>query len=159
MLRHPTFACALALGMLFSGAPVAAPPTLRAEAPYVRLAPPHAQATGAFLRLHNDANTARQLVKADSPVARTVELHDHINDNGVMKMRPVPHIVVPARGQVDLKPGSYHVMLIDMKAPLREGENVPLTLTFDDGSTLHVTAPVRKPHDGAPAMRGHGQNH
>jgi len=62
-----------------------------------------------------------------------------------MKMRQVKEIAVKAGGQAELKPGSYHVMLIDLKAPLKEGETVPLTLTFDDGSSQTIDAPVKKP--------------
>ena len=129
---------------------------IRIETPYVRLAPPNAQATGAFMLVRNSGNTERKLLKAESPVAATVELHNHINENGVMKMRQVPHIAIPAHGQTELKPGSYHVMLIDMKAPLKENDSVPLTLTFDDGSTQRIDAPVRKPHTSAPSAHGKG---
>ena len=76
-----------------------------------------------------------------------------------MKMVAVDKISVPARGQAELKPGSYHIMLIDMKAPLKEGDAVPIMLTFDDGSSQRIDAPVRKPHDGAPAAHGHGKAH
>jgi copper(I)-binding protein len=100
--------------------------------------------SGAFMTIRNNGNTDRKLTKAESPAAKTVELHTHINDNGMMKMRPVKEINIKAHGQAELKPGSYHVMLIDLKQTLKEGETVPLTLTFDDGSTTKVDAPVRK---------------
>ena len=138
---------------------LAADSALRIADPYVRLVPPNAPASAAFMVISNSGSAPRQLLKAQSPVAKTVELHNHVNENGVMKMRPVTHIVVPAHGKAELKPGSYHVMLIDLKAPLKEGEAVPLTLSFDDGSTQRVDAPVRKPHDGAPTGHGHGKSH
>lgn len=112
---------------------------------YVRLAPPGTPTTGAFMTIKNAGSADRKLLKADSPVARSVELHNHINDNGVMKMRQVAEIDVKAKGQAVLKPGSYHIMLIDLKAPLKEGETVPMTLTFDDGSTKQLDAPIKKP--------------
>ena len=150
----------LALATLTPASLMAAEPAaLRIEAPYVRLAPPNAQATGAFMRIHNSHPVDRALIRADSPVARSVELHNHVNEQGMMKMVAVEKISVPARGQAELKPGSYHIMLIDMKAPLKEGEAVPITLTFDDGSSQRIDAPVRKPHDGAPAAHGHGKAH
>ncbi|MBS3935994.1 MAG: copper chaperone PCu(A)C [Sulfuritalea sp.] len=111
--------------------------------PYVRMAPPNARATGAFMVLRNAADRDAALVKADSPAAKIVELHNHVNDGGVMRMREVKEIVVPARGEVALKPGSYHVMLIDMKAPLQEGGEVVIHLGFADGSRKEVRAPVR----------------
>lgn len=115
------------------------------DAPYVRLAPPGAKATGAFMALRNAGGQDVQLVKAASEVARVTELHNHINDNGVMRMRQVKEIVVPAGGTAQLKPGSYHVMLIDMKAPLKEGDHVVITLGFADGSSKAVHASVQKP--------------
>lgn len=118
--------------------------------PYVRLAPPNSMATGAFMVIHNKGAAAVRLVKADNPASKVTELHTHINDNGVMKMRPVPAIDVPAGGNAELKPGGLHVMLIDLKAPMKEGDSVPLTLTFEDGSTKKVDAPVVK---AMPAMQ------
>lgn len=125
--------------------------TLAAEADiavtdaYVRMAPPGTPTTGAFMTLKNTGSTDRKLLRAESPAAKTVELHNHINDNGVMKMRPVKEIDIKSQGQAELKPGSYHVMLIDLTQPLKENETIPLTLTFDDGSTKKIDAPVKKP--------------
>ena len=129
-------------------------PLLTVQEPYVRLAPPNAPATGAFMLIKNAGKTDRKLVKADSPVAKNVELHNPINDNGVMKMRQVPEISVKANGLAVLKPGSYHVMLIGMHKPLEEGQSVPITLSFDDGSTLQVSAPVRKLQMTMPESNG-----
>lgn len=117
--------------------------------PYIRLAPPNAMATGAFMVIQNKGAAAVRLVKADNPASKVTELHTHINDKGVMKMRPVSAIDVPAGGQAELKPGGLHVMLIDLKAPMKEGDSVPLTLTFDDGSSKQIDAPVVK---AMPAM-------
>lgn len=119
--------------------------------PYIRLVPPGAPTTGAFMVISNNSAADRKLIRAASPVAKTVELHTHLNENGVMKMRPVPDIEIKAGGRTELKPGSYHVMLIDMTKPLQEGDEVPIDLTFDDGSTQHIAAPVRR-IQSAPAM-------
>lgn len=112
---------------------------------YVRMVPPGTPTSGAFMTIKNSGGSDRKLVKADSPAAKTVELHTHINDQGMMKMRPVKAVDVKAHGQAELKPGSHHIMLIDLKQTLKEGETVPLTLTFDDGSTRKIDAPVKKP--------------
>ena len=117
---------------------------------YVRLVPSGAPTTGAFMTLKNGGDKDRKLVKVDSPVAKTVELHNHINDNGVMRMRPVKEIEIKAKGEATLKPGSYHAMLIDLKQQLKEGDTVPVTLTFDDGSTRKVDAAVKKPQAAMP---------
>jgi len=127
--------------------------------PYVRLAPPNAPATGAFMVIKNSANADRKLITAESTAAKTVELHNHINDSGVMKMRQVHSIDIKANGQAELKPGSYHLMLINMTQPLKEGDSVSITLYFDDGSKQHINAPVRKiqmtpPADKSGAHKG-----
>jgi len=113
--------------------------------PYVRLAPPNAPATGAFMVIRNTGDKDVKVVKADNPVSKVTELHTHLNEGGVMKMRPVAAIDVKAKGEAVLKPGGLHVMLIDLKAPMKEGDTVPITLTFDDGSTKKIDAKVVRP--------------
>lgn len=113
--------------------------------PYVRLAPPNAPATGAFMVIKNNGDKDVKVVKADNPASRVTELHTHLNEGGVMKMRPVPAIDIKAKGEAVLKPGSLHVMMIDLKAPMKEGDVVPITLTFDDGSAKTVDAKVVRP--------------
>jgi copper(I)-binding protein len=145
----------LAAGLIASaGAFAGAADQVTVQDPYVRLAPPNAPATGAFMVIRNAGDKDVKVVKADNPVSRVTELHTHLNEGGVMKMRPVPAIDVKARGEAVLKPGGLHVMLIDLKAPMKEGDTVPLTLTFDDGSTKKVDAKVVKP-TAAPAPMEH----
>ncbi|MDP2811698.1 MAG: copper chaperone PCu(A)C [Rhodocyclaceae bacterium] len=112
--------------------------------PYVRMAPPNAPATGAFMVLKNGGGKDVKVVKADSPACKAAELHTHLNEGGVMKMRQVPAIEIKAGGEAKLAPGGLHVMLIDMKSPPKEGDKVTITLTFDDGSIKKVEAPVKK---------------
>ena len=145
----------LAAGLIASaGAFAGAADQVTVQDPYVRLAPPNAPATGAFMVIKNNGDKDVKVLKADNPASKVTELHTHINDGGVMKMRPVPAIDVKARGEAVLKPGGLHVMLIDLKAPMKEGDTVPLTLTFDDGSTKKVDAKVVKP-TAAPAPMEH----
>jgi copper(I)-binding protein len=145
----------LAAGLIASaGAFAGAADQVTVQDPYVRLAPPNAPATGAFMVIRNAGDKDVKVVKADNPVSRVTELHTHLNEGGVMKMRPVPAIDVKAKGEAVLKPGGLHVMLIDLKAPMKEGDTVPLTLTFDDGSTKKVDAKVVKP-TAAPAPMEH----
>lgn len=133
----------IAAGLLFSTAVFAgAADKVSVQDPYVRLAPPNAPATGAFMVIKNGGDKDVKVVKADNPASKTTELHNHINDNGVMKMRPVPSIDLKAGGEAVLKPGGLHVMLIGLKAPMNEGDVVPITLTFDDGSSKQVDAKV-----------------
>ena len=118
--------------------------SVSANEPYVRMVPPGMTVSGAFMVLKNADSKDHKLVKAESTVAKAVELHTHINDGGVMKMRPVKDIEIKTKGEAVLKPGSLHVMLIGLKQDLKEGDNVAITLTFEDGSSKKVEAPVRK---------------
>lgn len=144
-MYHQTRSLVLTTAFLAIGASaIAAESTLRVDDPYVRLVPPGTTTTGAFMTIHNAGTAERKLIKATSPVSDKVQLHTHLNENGVMKMREIPDIAVPATGKVELKPGSYHIMLIEMKSELKEGDHVPITLRFDDDSTSQVEATVRK---------------
>ncbi len=132
--------------LLFSAGVLAgAADAVSVQDPYVRLAPPNAPATGGFMVIRNNGDKDVKLMKADNPASRVTELHNHINDNGVMRMRPVAAIEIKSKGEAVLKPGGLHVMLIDLKAPMKEGDVVPITLTFDDGSSKQVDAKVQRP--------------
>ncbi len=136
----------LAAGLLFSsGLLAAAADQVAVHQPYVRLAPPNAPASGAFMVIRNNGSSDLKVVKADNPVSRLTELHTHLNEGGVMKMRQVPAIEIKAGGEAVLQPGGLHIMLIDLKTPLKEGDNVPITLTFDDGSSKQIDAKVMRP--------------
>jgi copper(I)-binding protein len=112
--------------------------------PQVRLVPPGTPNTGVFMVIRNSGDKDVKLVKAESTAAKSVELHTVIEEGGMKKMRPVPDIAVKAKGETVLKPGDYHVMLIGLAKPLQEGDSVPLTLRFDDGSSQSLKAPVRQ---------------
>jgi hypothetical protein len=101
--------------------------------------------TGAFMRLRSADGAA--LVGAESPVAAVVEIHAMRMEGNVMRMRPVPKLELPAGQAVELKPGGYHIMLMNLKAPLKQGESVPVKLKFQgkDGKPqeVEVRAEVR----------------
>ena len=134
---------------LFLAAALAAAPATFAQVavsdPWVRGTVAGQKATGAFMQLKADADVS--LVGASSPVAGIVEIHEMKMDAGVMKMSAIPALPLPAGKAVELKPGGYHVMLMALKAPLKEGDTVPVTLTFRDkdgkASTMLVNAPVK----------------
>ena len=143
----------LAAGLMLSlGALAGAADSVTVQDPYVRLAPPNAPATGAFMVIRNGGDKDVKVVKASNPASKVTELHTHLNEGGVMKMRPVPAIEVKAKGEAVLKPGGLHVMLIDLKAPMKEGDVVPITLSFDDGSSKQVDAKVVRPTAAATPM-------
>lgn len=112
---------------------------------WIRGTVPGQRATGAFMQLASPSDSA--LVAASSPVAGVVEIHEMAMEGGVMRMRAIPRVALPAGKTVELKPGGYHVMLMDLKQPLSEGETVAVTLTFADPAgrrtTQEVKAPVR----------------
>lgn len=149
------FRSALAATLLFSVTVQAAGVAdgITVVEPYVRLAPPNAPATGAFMVIRNGGGKEARLVKASNPLSKLTELHTHLNENGMMKMRQVDAIPVPAGGEAVLAPGGLHVMMIDLKAPLKDGQMVPLTLVFDDGSSKQLDVPVKNPMAGGMPMK------
>ena len=131
---------------------------IQVHQPFVRLMPPTQPNTGAFMVLENTGKQDLALVRAESEVSRVVEVHDHIMDGGVMRMREIEKIDIPAGQRTELKPGGLHVMLIGLHQPLQEGQMVPITLIFNDGSRQAISAPVRHPGNEMP-MHGHGHGH
>ena len=97
--------------------------------------------TGAFMQLKSPADAA--LVAATSPVAKIVEIHEMKVDGGVMKMRAMDKLALPAGVTVELKPGGYHMMLVDLTQPLKVGDMVPLTLTIADKAGKKQTIEVK----------------
>jgi periplasmic copper chaperone A len=131
-----------------SGSIVPLPGPLSVDGAWARTSPMMAMAGAAYMVIHNSGTTDDALVSITSPAAATVELHQTTaNASGEMVMQPVPSVPVPAGGSVELKPGSYHIMLIGLVAPLEIGDTVELVLTFESGdphTTLVVEAPVRE---------------
>jgi periplasmic copper chaperone A len=111
--------------------------------------------TGAFMQLKSATDTA--LVAAASPAAKFAEIHEMKMDGGMMKMNAIERLPLAAGKAVELKPGSYHVMLFDLDAPLKEGDVVPLTLTFEDRagtkSKVEVKASVRPLGSGSRELK------
>jgi len=132
------------LGLLIA---IISPPTI-AEAPpalvvtdaYASAVPPGQPIGAVYLTLTNDSAQPRTLVAASSPDAQAVELHSHVHEGGMMRMRRVERIEIPAGGSVSLEPGGLHLMLIGLKGDLKPGDQVWLTLDFDDGSKLQAPA-------------------
>jgi len=119
-----------------------------------------AKAGGIFMTLHNPATHEHTLVSAASDVAATVQLHTHTLVDGVMQMREVEGgIVVPAGETVMLQPGGYHVMLMGLHAPLKEGDTFPVTLTFDGGQVTTVDVQVLTPSAMNMGQAHMGQEH
>ncbi|HUH60644.1 MAG TPA: copper chaperone PCu(A)C [Candidimonas sp.] len=126
------------------------------EDPWVRATVAQQQATGAFMRL--TAEKDARLVRAESDAANIVEIHEMAVQDDVMKMRQVSGIALPSGRAVELKPGGYHIMLIELRRQVKEGDVVPMTLVFEDATgkqeSLRIDAPV-KPLTTAPTAHGH----
>jgi copper(I)-binding protein len=113
--------------------------------PYARATAPGQPAGGAYLSINNAGGAADKLVSATADVAASVELHEMKMEGNVMRMREVPGIDVPAGKAVALKPGGLHIMLMGLKAPLKQGEKFPLKLTFEKAGEVTVTVNVEGP--------------
>ena len=152
-----TLGALLAIGLLTT----ATAQTVDVKNAWVRSSVQGQKATGAFMRL--TAAQATSLVRAESPAAGVTEVHEMKMDGDVMKMRAVPSLELPAGKAVELKPGGYHVMLMDLKAPLAKGATVPLTLVFKDAqgaeSQMQLQVPVSVQAPGAAGAHGMGMKH
>ncbi|MDA7417383.1 copper chaperone PCu(A)C [Xenophilus arseniciresistens] len=151
---RPTLAFIALLGL---GA--AAQAQVSVTQPWVRATVAQQQATGAFMQLQSP--TATRLVGVSTPLTAVAELHEMAMQGDVMRMRHVPVLELPAGKAVELRPGGHHLMLMNLKAQVKEGQTVPLTLTFEspDGKreTVQVQAPVRAlTAQAAGGHAGHG---
>jgi len=123
---------------------------------WARATPGGAQTGAAYVTLQSP--TGDRLTAASTPVAQKAELHVMTMDNGVMKMRQVDGIDVPAGQTVTLKPNGYHIMLTGLSQPLKEGETFPLTLTFAKAGSENVTVTVQKVGSMGPGNQSGGMN-
>ncbi|MBN9340610.1 MAG: copper chaperone PCu(A)C [Comamonadaceae bacterium] len=155
LIRTLTLAAAMA-------AAAAAQAQVTVKDAWVRATVAQQKATGAFMRLESTQDT--KLVGASSPLTATVEVHEMLMQDNVMKMREVPAVEVPAGKPVDLKPGGYHIMLLNLQQQVKAGDNIPLALVFEDKdgqrSTVSVQAPARALNTPAAAPHdAHGHKH
>ena len=111
---------------------------------YAKATPPGAKNTALFFEIANYTNKPIKLIGASSPAAATGELHTHKEVDGMKKMVQIENIEVPAMGEANLKPGGLHVMLMNVKAPIKEGDKLDATLEFDNGQKLEVKDIVAK---------------
>jgi periplasmic copper chaperone A len=116
---------------------------------WARATPPGAKIAAGYLTIRN-AGAADKLVSASSPAAERVETHVTIRDGDISRMREVKGYEVPARGTLELKPGGSHLMLVNIKAPLKEGTSVALTLRFEKAGEIKTQLQVRPLAGGEP---------
>lgn len=163
MIRNSLAAALLAAPAIISGcnaAPEADTPAATDTAasiiavtePWSRETAEGQNAGGAFMTIANFGSAADRLTGGSTQVAGRVEIHAMTMENDIMRMRQLKDgLEVPAGGEVTLKPGSFHVMLMDLKQPLQAGDKVPLTLTFAGAGTVETQLDVR-PAGEMPAM-------
>ena len=136
---------AAALALAGASPAVADPSGIKVEQAWARATPGNAKTGAIYLTITNTGATSDTLEGAVStPAAEHADLHEMKMENGVMEMRPVPDLTIDAGKTVVLAPGGYHVMLTGLKAPLKEGETVPITLTFAHAGPQQVTASIAK---------------
>ena len=150
-MRIPTLA---ALMMFAAGTALAhgyKAGSIEIEHPWARATAPSAQNGAAYLVLNGTGKESDRLLSAATPVAEKAELHTHLMDNGVMKMRPVDAIEVTPGSPTALQPGGLHIMLLGLKQPLVKGKAFPLTLTFEKAGPVTVQVDVQGAGAAAPA--------
>jgi copper(I)-binding protein len=101
------------------------------ENAWMRATPPGAKTAAGYMTIRNKSSAPDRWMSAASPLAARVEMHVHIHDGEVMRMRPVKGYDIPANGGLQLKPGDAHLMFVDIERPFKPGEKVPVTLRFE----------------------------
>lgn len=144
-MRNTKLACLFGLAALWATAGHAAGPELQISNPIARAMPAVAPTSAIFLTLHNGSERDRLLTGASSSAARNVELHTHSMRDGMMAMRRVPQVEIPAGQSVTFQPGGLHIMLIGLNHALEDGQRIDLTLEFADGQRQSLQVPVGQP--------------
>jgi copper(I)-binding protein len=130
-------AIALLLPLAASAADIAV------KSPWVRASLIQSEVTAGYLEITNSGKTDDALVAASSPVAGRVEIHTMKMDGGIMQMRKLEKLDVPAGKTVALAPGGDHLMFFELKQTLKKGESVPVTLTFKKSGEQKISAVIK----------------
>lgn len=146
---------ALPLALALCGAAWAA--EVQVNAPWARATVAAQKATGAFMEITSRSDA--RLKAVSSPAAGVAELHSMKMEDGVMRMRALPYLDLPAGKPVSLAPGGYHIMLMELRKPLAKGDTLPLSLVVETGDgrsqTIEVSAEVREITAGPMGRHGH----
>lgn len=143
----PRIIIVVAVGLLSAGllcAETRGARLLSMEDAWIREAPPAANVMAAYLTAKNTGHTPATIVSIASPVFKSIEIHQTTINNGIARMLPVSNLVIKPMSEIHLEPGGIHLMLIGPNRVLRVGDEVKLSFTLDDGSTLSIMAPVIK---------------
>lgn len=130
--------------------------TIEITGAFTRATLPNAPVAGGFMTITNTGSEDDRLVSVETPIARQGQIHEMAMDGDVMKMRQLADgLVIPAGESVELAPGSYHLMFMGLTGPVVEGEEVPVTLTFEKAGTIVVPLLAGGSAAAAPAHEGH----
>lgn len=130
LLRALAFALALAAGPAWSQVEI--------ETPWVRATAPGVKLAAGYMTIRNKSSQPERLVGGETPAAARVEMHVHIRDGDILRMREVKGYDIPAQGRFQLRPGGAHLMFVDIKRPLKEGDQVPVRLKFGRAGEVEV---------------------
>jgi periplasmic copper chaperone A len=153
MLAALLLACTFASGA--ASAHEYALKSLKIDHPFARATPPGAKTGGVFVTVENTGSQSDRLMSVSSPVAGVAELHEMSVDAGVMRMRGVAALEVKPGETLQLKPGGYHVMLSELRQPLKVGDRFPMTLKFQNAGAVEVSVWVEEM--GASSSSAHGR--
>ncbi|MGF1733910.1 copper chaperone PCu(A)C [Photobacterium satsumensis] len=117
---------------------------LHIDHPWSKQVPPTSQVAAAFFNVMNHSDSSDELISASSPIAEKTELHAHMHEDGMMKMREVEKIDIPAHDSQALKPGGYHIMLFNLKEVPQLGDSFPVTLNFKHAGAVEVEVKVEE---------------
>lgn len=140
-------------------APASTGAAIAVESPWARATPPSAPTGAIYFTLHNAGHGDDRLIAASTPAAKKAELHTHLMEGDIMRMREVAAVPVPAGKDVRFVPGGYHVMLMGLNHPLKQGDKVELTLTFEKAGKITVSAPIMAAGAMGPAAGHDMGNH
>lgn len=149
------FKASLAALLLAGAAGLAHAGDIALERPWSRATPAGAPVGAGYVTLKNSGSAADKLVSATADVAGKVEIHEMAMDNGVMKMRPVDGLQIPAGKSVELKPGGYHIMFMQLKQQLKVGDTVKGVLNFEKAGAMPVEFKVEAMAGGDPGHKSH----
>jgi periplasmic copper chaperone A len=148
-MRALALAAVLCMAVISSAYAQAGPPIEISHA-WSRATPASAATGVVYLKVVNHGTADDRLTGASTAVASKAELHITLNDNGVMKMRPLADVPVKAGGSAEFKPDGMHIMLLGLKHPLKAGDHFPLTLTFEKAGAVKTMVTVQKAGAAAP---------
>ncbi len=117
--------------------------TLKLEHAWVREVPPTAENSAGYISIVN-TGAADHLLSVESPAAKITEMHEMKMENGVMEMNHLPCVDIPAGKTLNFEPGGMHIMLLNLKQPLKAGDQVPMTFEFEKAGKITINATVEK---------------